>query len=184
MKPSAMFKDKNISNRDKFGVWLRTTRKEHGWGVNEFASMLGISPAYLSDIEKGNRHAPLNHLEKITQLFNIPEPELPYLADLAGCAKGSWQDINDYLADNKPARDAMRAAKNANLDDEEFLEIFLQVLDDAQRKDFIDKLLYLVGDEEKDNCLAWISSKLSEKQIDAYIALSTSQEEPKQEQPE
>ena len=176
MKPSAMFLDKNTSNRDKFGIWLRTTRKEHGWGVAEFASMLGMSSGYLSDIEKGNRHAPLNHLEKIAKLFNLPEQELLYLADLAGCSRGHHKDINDYLAENPNARKAMRAAKNANLSDEEFLEIFLQVLDDAQRKDFIDEILYIAGDPEKDNCLTWISSKLTQEQMNAYFTLSQQQE--------
>lgn len=172
MNPSAMFLDNKTSNRDKFGIWLKNTRQEHGWGVKEFAEMLGMSAGYLSDIEKGNRHAPLNHLEKIAELFNLPEQELLYLADLAGCSHGHHKDINEYLADNPNARKAMRAAKNADLSDEEFLEIFLKVLDDSQRKDFIDELLYIIGDDQKDEFLLWLSSILTEQQIDTYIALS------------
>lgn len=183
MKPSAMFMNKDISNRDKFGTWLRETRKEHGLSVRDLATSLNVSPAYISDIEKGNRHAPLNHLGKIAELFNIPEQELLYLTDLAGCSHDNHIDINKYLGANPTARKAMRAAKNADLSDEEFLKIFLQVLDDAQRKDFIDEMLYIIGDEEKEEFLSWISTILTEQQIDAYIALSE-QQTPTQNQPQ
>lgn len=176
MKPSAMFLNNDISNRDKFGAWLKASRKENGWGVREFAEMIGVSAAYISDIENGNRHAPLNHLEKIAKIFNLPEQELMYLADIAGCSHGNHNDINEYLADNPNARKAVRAARNADLSDEEFLKFFLQVLDDAQRKDFIDEILYLAGDD-RDGCMEWLSGMLSEEQIDAYIALTNQEKE-------
>ena len=176
MKPSVFFFDKETSNREKFGIWLKTTRKEHDLSVRELANHLGVTASYISDIEKGNRYAPVNHLEKLAKLFNLPNSELMYLADLAGCSRENWQDINDYLGENKPARDAIRAARNANLSDEKFLDIFIQTLDDAQRKDFIDETLSLVPDDEKDNCLKWISSKLSQRQLEAYIQLSDQQE--------
>lgn len=176
MKPSTMFLNNDVKNREKFGLWLKTTRKEHDLSVRELAEKLGVSAAYISDIEKGNRNAPVNHLEKIAKIFNLTESELLYLADLAGCSRENWQDINDYLGEHKPARDAMRVAKNANLSDEEFFDIFIQTLDDAQRKALIDEVLYLAGDKEKDNCLAWISTKLTKEQMDAYNALSEPQE--------
>ena len=175
MKPSALFLNKDINNREKFGIWLKSARKDKGLGVRELAELLDLSPAYISDIEKGNRRAPINHLESIAKIFNLPEQELPYLADLAGCSHRNHKDINEYLADTPNARKAMRAAKNADLSDEEFLQIFLQVLDDAQRKDFIDELIYISGNDKK-SCLEWLSDMLSEEQIDAYIALSNQQE--------
>ena len=179
MKPSAMFMDKNTSNRDKFGAWLRASRNDYGLTVRELANQLGVSPAYISDIENGNRRAPIKHLEKIAKIFNLPEQELMYLTDLAGCSHGNHKDINEYLGSSPKAREAMRAAKNADLSDEEFLKIFLQVLDDAQRKDFIDEILYLAGDD-KEGCLEWLSSLLNEEQIDAYIALTNQANEPEE----
>ena len=176
MKPSAMFYNKEIKNREKFGEWLKSTRKDHGLTVRELAEMLGVSAAYITDIEKGNRSAPLNHLEQITKIFNIPESELMYLTDIAGSSRGSWQDLNDYLGDHKDARTAVRAARDANLSDEEFLEVFLQVLDDAQRKDLIDEILSKLSDKEKVECLSWLSTILTEEQIDSYINLTNQQE--------
>ena len=176
MKPSALFFDKETSNRDKFGVWLKSSRTDLGLTIRELAEQLELSPAYISDIEKGNRKAPLNKLEALAQIFNLPEQELIYLADLAGCTHGNWQDINAYLGENQSARNAMRVAKHANLSDEEFFEIFMQTLDDAQRKDLIDETISLVPDQDKEGCFKWIASKLSKEQLAAYNALSSQQE--------
>ena len=181
MNPSKMFVNKEISNRDKFGVWLKTTREEHGYSARELAGKIGITASYLCDIEKGNRHAPLNHLDTISQIFNLPERELIYLQDLAGCSRGYWLGINEYLANNKGARDAMRAARNANLSDEEFLEIFMQILNNEQRKDFIDEILYLADDTEKESFLSWLSTTLTEEQINSYIQLSADNTKKQQE---
>lgn len=174
MNPSKMIFNKEISNRDKFGTWLKTTREEHGYSARELAGKLGITASYLCDIEKGNRHAPINHIDSIMQVFNLPETELIYLQDLAGCSRGNWSGINEYLAENESARKAMRAAKNANLSDAEFMEIFLQVLNDEQRKDFIDEILFLADDEDRERFLNWLPTKLSEAQIDSYLSLSQS----------
>lgn len=160
MNPSAVVFNKTISNRDKFGYWLKNTREEFGYGMNEFAEMIGMSAGYLSDIERGNRNAPLNHLSKISEIFHIPENQIMYLTDLAGCGRRNWQDINDYLAEHKPARDAMRAAKNANLSDEEFLEIFLKVLSEEQRADFINDLLAVAEPQEQEALLVWLETIL------------------------
>ena len=176
MKPSALFFDKETSNRDKFGVWLKTTRTEHNLTIRELADQLSLSAAYICDIEKGNRKAPINKLEALAQIFNLPESELIYLADLAGCTHGNWKDINEYLHENQSARNAMRAAKHANLSDEEFFEIFIQTLDDAQRKDLIDETLSLVPDKDKEGCLNWILGKLSKEQVNIYNQLSNQQE--------
>ena len=113
MRPSAMFYNNDVSNRNKFGEWLKSTRKEYGYSVRELAEMIGVSAAYISDIEKGNRHAPVNHLEQIAKIFNIPETELMYFTDLAGSSVGSWQDINDYLGKSKNARAAPSMIRDA-----------------------------------------------------------------------
>ena len=71
MKPSTLFFNKDINNREKFGVWLKTCRKEQDMSIRELANELGLSAAYISDIEKGNRKAPVNHLEKLAKISYI-----------------------------------------------------------------------------------------------------------------
>lgn len=39
-----------------FGEWLRTHRKEKGWTQEELAAASGISPSYISTIERSQPH--------------------------------------------------------------------------------------------------------------------------------
>ena len=177
MRPSVIMLDKSIPNEIKFGTWLKKSREEQDISVRELADMLDRSPTHISYIERGKRNPSPDDMDLLTQIFPQPEQELPYLADLIGCAKENWKDINETLGADRDMRNFMHLASKEDWSEEEFLKNFLMVLDDAQRKDLIDEILYLVGEDEKDSCLEWLSSMLTEKQIDAYIALSN-QEEP------
>lgn len=44
-------------------------KPEKDYSVRTFAKMHGCLPAYLSDIEKGNRYAPNNYLDKIFEVL-------------------------------------------------------------------------------------------------------------------
>ncbi len=123
MKPSEVVFDKNIPNRDKFGHYVRERRLELGLKVRDLAEKLGISPAYLSDIEKGNRMAPLERLEQFASLLSVSEEEMDFFVDLSGCSHSNWPEINDYLSKNKGARDAIRLARDLGMSDEEFFDI-------------------------------------------------------------
>ena len=48
----------------------------------------------------------------------------------------------------------------------------MQILNNEQRKDFIDEILYLADDTEKESFLSWLSTTLTEEQINSYIQLS------------
>ncbi len=121
MKPSEVVMNDNISNRDKFGFYLRARRSEIGITLREFAEKLHLSPAYISDIEKGNRYAPINYLDQVAELLRVEQEERNYLFDLAGCSHSNWPDINEYLAENPNARKAIRLARDKNMSGEEFL---------------------------------------------------------------
>lgn len=123
MKPSEFVLNTKISNRDKFGAYLKSRRTALGLGLREFADKLSLSPAYISDIEKGNRHAPSSHLEKVADILAVEKEEINSFYDLAGCSQSNWQDINEYLAQNPNARKAIRLARDKNMSGEEFLEI-------------------------------------------------------------
>ena len=127
MKPSEIAFDNSITNRDKFGIYVRTRREELGIKLRDFAKILNIAPAYLSDIEKGNRTAPLNHLEIIARELKVEESELEFFYDIAGCTHGNWPELNEYLASNRSAREAVRLARDKGLSEEEFLEMVLKL---------------------------------------------------------
>ena len=118
MKPSEIVFDDSISNRDKFGVYLKERRMELGMSVRYVAGLIGVTPAYVSDIERGNRVAPLNYLVKLIDVLKLKDDELDDFYDLAGCSHSNWADINDYLKDNPNARRAIRLARDRGLTEE------------------------------------------------------------------
>ena len=49
----------SMNNNDTtFGSFIETRRKQKQISIRKMAEMLGITPAYLSDIEKNRRYAP------------------------------------------------------------------------------------------------------------------------------
>lgn len=52
------------------GADIRNIRVANGWNQKELADMLGISQGYLSRIEKDERPAPIEVIQKISKLFN------------------------------------------------------------------------------------------------------------------
>ena len=122
MKPSEIAEDKSITNRDKFGVYVRERRKELGMTIRTFAGKLNLTAAYICDFENGNRNAPLKYLEKVAHVLQIEEDEINYFYDIAGASRSNWPDLNEYLAKTPSARKALRLARDKNMTGEELLE--------------------------------------------------------------
>lgn len=58
--------------KNVFGNFLRSKRKEAGRTLKDLARCLGISVAYLSDIERGNRAPlPTDQLERISKFLSV-----------------------------------------------------------------------------------------------------------------
>jgi transcriptional regulator with XRE-family HTH domain len=65
-----------------FGRTVREQRNAKGIGLNEFAERLGISPAYLSRIEREHENPPRDELiERIAAILGIDLDELFVKAD-------------------------------------------------------------------------------------------------------
>lgn len=105
--------------KKEFGTYVKKRRDDLGKTLRSFATEIGISPAYLSDIENGNRRAPEKFLDKFVQALQIVDPdELHAFYDLAGVSQGGQHaDINSYMDDKPHARIAMRTAIDQDLSD-------------------------------------------------------------------
>lgn len=55
---------------------IRAIRKERGMTLKELARLAGMSEAYLSHIERGERRANLEYLEKLARALNVDQTEL------------------------------------------------------------------------------------------------------------
>ena len=112
-------------NNLPFGEYVKQRRESLGKTMRVFASEVEISPAYLCDIENGNRKAPERFLEKFAKALGITDTEeLNSFYDLAGVSKnGQHSDINGYIQALPSARMALRTAKDNNFTDEDWLEL-------------------------------------------------------------
>ena len=54
-----------------FGEYVKQRRESLGMTMKEFAEQVKLSPAYLCDIEKGNRKPPEKYLEKFAEILKI-----------------------------------------------------------------------------------------------------------------
>lgn len=63
---------------------LRLFRVFHDFKLIEMANELGISPSYLSEIEKGKKDPTLKLLDKYAEVFNIPTSSILSFSEKLG----------------------------------------------------------------------------------------------------
>ena len=112
-------------NRLPFGEYVKQRRESMKMTMRDFAEKVQISPAYLCDIEKGNRKPPEKYLEKFAEVLQITDAEeLNAFYDSAGTSKnGQHSDINTYIDGIPSARVALRTARDKHYTEEDWLRI-------------------------------------------------------------
>ena len=102
----------------KFGEVVKKYRGKKS--LKQLGDELGISAAYLSDIEKGNRYPSKDKVDKFIKVFNLQSHEKDKFYDLV--AKESpnkykvSSDIAEYIMKNEFLRNFIRIAKDKKLD--------------------------------------------------------------------
>lgn len=98
-----------------FGKFIKEKRSLQGKSIRSFANEIGISAAYLSDVENGNRYPPQKYLSALIDKLGLSTGEMEIFYDLVGRESGNYIDINIYLKDNENARKALRLAIQKNM---------------------------------------------------------------------
>lgn len=108
-----------------FGEYVKQRRESLKMTMRDFAEKVKISPAYLCDIEKGNRKPPEKYLDKFAEVLQITDADkLNAFYDSAGISKnGQHSDINTYIDGLPSARMALRTAKDKHYTDEDWLKL-------------------------------------------------------------
>ena len=109
-----------------FGKYVKHRRLELKLTICDLAEKVAISPAYLCDIENGNRIAPKKVLTDLKKELKIlPEHELDF-EDLAYMTHETCSpDLIQYLIASKEARSALRHIIENNVSGREFLEVVI-----------------------------------------------------------
>jgi transcriptional regulator with XRE-family HTH domain len=112
-----------------FGSFLEIKRKEKSLSIRKLAELLKITPAYLSDIEKGRRYAPdKEKLEEIARILVLSEEEINVMFDLAGESKGEIPpDLPEYIIEKDIVKVALRTANKSNASDEDWKRFIEQL---------------------------------------------------------
>ena len=109
-----------------FGTFIKEKRLEKGINLRKLAELLELAPAYISDIENGNRNSPSpDKMEKLVEVLGLNEDEKNEMYDLAAKDRDNTvaPDISEYVKSNDAVRVALRKARNLNLGEQEWLKI-------------------------------------------------------------
>ena len=109
-----------------FGTFIKEKRLEKGINLRKLAELLVLAPAYISDIENGNRNSPSpDKMEKLVEILGLNEEERNEMYDLAAKDRDNTvaPDISQYVKSNDLVRVALRKARNLNLGEQEWLKI-------------------------------------------------------------
>lgn len=91
-----------------FGGYVREKRKEKDYGLREMAKMVGVSPTYLSKVERGEFAPPAeDRVKKIAEILGCDPDEL-----LAMAGKVSSELTDIIRQQPKEMASFLRSAKN------------------------------------------------------------------------
>lgn len=129
---------------NRFGKYIEAKRKEKGINLRRFAELIDkMAPAYLSDIEKGNRYPPdKDKITKMAQVLELNAKETAELFDLAAFDRASVEkeknstvssDLPEYIMSNEKLRVALRMARDAGADDDDWIKV-IEMLEEKEKK--------------------------------------------------
>lgn len=107
-----------------FGETIRDLRVAQDLGLRETAGLVGISPAYLSRIERGKERPPSPEIIKALAKTLAADPDV-----LFRLSSSTDPDIVDYLHENPDAMHLLRYLKDAGLTSQSIK----QLLDTAEK---------------------------------------------------
>ncbi|MBZ6077029.1 helix-turn-helix domain-containing protein [Microvirga puerhi] len=118
-----------------FGERVRRLRRERGLMLKDMAAHLGVSSAYLSALERGERGKPTwTLIQGVLQYFNIIWDEADELARLADLSEPRVK-VDTSGTDPKTTLLANRLAREIRGLSENDLENILAILDRAQERE-------------------------------------------------
>ena len=110
----------------RFGEFVKEKRLGKEINLRKLAEILGIVPAYMSDIEKGRRYPPdKEKIYKIAETLSLTEEETNEMFDLAA---------PEYIMGTEKARVALRMARDINASDDDWMKV-IEMLETKEKGD-------------------------------------------------
>lgn len=102
-----------------FAEFLKAKREERDVTLRELARKMGVSAAFISDVENG-RGSPLKaeRLEQVATILNLTNEERSFMYDLAGKQRNAVApDLPMYIMGKEYVCTALRTARDLNADE-------------------------------------------------------------------
>ena len=113
-----------------FGNFVKIKRERLGKSLRGLAAELDMTPAYLSDIEKGNRYAPEKYLKSMVKVLELSGDEIDVFYDLAGQSRNNnYPDLSEYIGSTPMARVALRKARDFEISDLQWQEFINDIVE-------------------------------------------------------
>ena len=122
--------------KNTFGGYVREKRLAAKVNLRKLAEILGIAPAYMSDIENDHRYPPeKERISQIAKALSLSQEETDHLFDLAaGNKKNSVSpDLTDYIMEQDKSRVALRLARDSGVGEKEWEQI-IRILEQSTKK--------------------------------------------------
>lgn len=109
-----------MNERTNFGQFISNLRIRHSMRSQDLARRVGISSAYLSQLEHGVRLNPdAEVMLKIVKVLDLTNEESAKIYDMYAAATGRISpDIELYIKESKTVQSALRYACNVSAADE------------------------------------------------------------------
>ena len=125
-----------IIMKGDFGKFIEQRRKSLGITLRGLAAELGIAPAFMSDIEKGNRYPPnKDKLYHMATVLKLSEEETSTMFDLAAGERENTisPDLPEYIMSNDKVRAALRLARDRENSDAIWQKVIDMLEDDEEK---------------------------------------------------
>lgn len=106
-----------INIQSRFGVAVKTRRKDLGYSQEELAERAGLHRTYVADVERGARNLSLLSIEKLALALELPIPAL-FATATSTTGKRPWEGVVDILLVEDDSNDielTLDAFESANL---------------------------------------------------------------------
>ena len=105
-----------------FGEFISKKRVEKKMTLRKMADMLGVSPAFLTDVEKDRRNPfDMEKLIQLAELLGLTPEENSQMLDLAGKKRNAVApDLPEYIMERDYVSAALRTARDLDAGEEEW----------------------------------------------------------------
>ena len=111
-----------------FGPTIRLLRQAKGISLREMARQLGVSPAFLSQIEAGRQHKiPRARIVQVAEMLGVSE------GYLLGTARQVHPDLMTFLSETPEAAEFMVTAMRSGMEAQEFNQL-REIVSDKKRR--------------------------------------------------